>query len=69
LDDDTEPIVGAYKVTPIDWRFRLNSTIVALLPKVKDQAACGSCWAFAAASTMEFSVAIQFKLIANFSTQ
>lgn len=63
----TKSNVSAYKITAIDWRFKLNSTNANLVPKVRSQGSCGSCWAFAATTSMEFSVSIQFKIYGNFS--
>ena len=53
----------------LDWRTTNNPKKMKAVTKPKDQAQCGSCWAFSAAETIESHIAIQTGSLLTLSEQ
>jgi hypothetical protein len=53
----------------LDWRTTNNPKQMKAVTKPKDQAQCGSCWAFSAAETIESHIAIQTGSLLTLSEQ
>jgi len=63
VSGDSVPTVGGRAPTPIDWNAQ------GKVQKVKNQAQCGSCWAFAALAALESAAAIKGGAVPDLSEQ
>lgn len=56
-------LLNVEPIAHIDWRER------GVVSEVKDQGACGSCWAFATVGTIEATKALQTNSVTSLSSQ
>lgn len=77
-DDDAYPVPSEWAKeleprqvpTAVDWRVaKLNPDNVVAVTPVKNQAACGACWAFTTAAAVEGAVAVTTKVLNELSNQ